>query len=312
MNTRLVRRAAVAAAVSALMLASCGGGDSMGVGPQSSTLSLSLTDAPLSTATKVWVQFAGVEIKPVSGTAQTINFSAPKGFDLLLLQKGNAAMLLNDTVVTAGDYEWVRLILDPAANTSYVEDATGKHYLRIPSGAETGLKLVRGFTMPAGGRADFTIDFVLDKSIITPPGQAPDYMMKPVLRITDNMQVGVIAGTFAANTLGAIPACVGKAPSVYVYQGSSIVPDDIYNPLSGAADTAPTVDPLVTAAASPSNGAYTYRIGYVPVGTYTVAFTCDNDDPVVDENAPPATPINFTVYAQPVTVTVGQTSTVNF
>jgi hypothetical protein len=293
MNTPLIR-AAMAAAVSAAILVGCGGGDSMSVGPQNSTLSLSLTDGPLSTATKVWVQFAGVEIKPVNGTAQTLSFSTPKGFDLLLLQRGNAAMLLNDTTVTAGDYEWIRLILDPAANSSYVEDATGKHYLRIPSGAETGLKLVRGFTMPAGGRADFTIDFVLDKSILTPPGQAPDY------------------GTFAANTLAGIPACTGKAPSVYLYTGSGVTPDDIFNPLNGAVDTAPTVDPLVTATASLSSGVYGYRIGYVPVGTYTVAFTCDNDDPAVDENAPPATPIAFITYAQPVTVTVGQTSTVNF
>jgi hypothetical protein len=311
MNTNLIR-AAFAAAAGAALLAGCGGGDSMSLGPQSSTLSLSLTDGPLSTATKVWVQFAGVEIKPVNGSAQVINFGTPKGFDLLLLQRGNAAMLLNDTTVVAGNYEWIRLILDPAANTSYVEDGTGKHYLRIPSGAETGLKLVRGFTMPAGGRADFTIDFVLDKSIIMPPGQAPDYMMKPVLRITDNMQVGVIAGAFAVNTLAGLPACTGKAPSVYLYTGSGIAPDDIFNPLNGGTDTAPAVDPLVTATASLASGVYSYRIGYVPVGTYTVAFTCDNDDPSVDENAAPGTGLNFTTYAQPVTVTVGQTSTVNF
>ena len=313
MKASFIHRAAITAAVSAALLAGCGGGDSLSAGAQSSTLSLSITDGPLSTATKVWVPFTGVEIKPVNGPARTITFSAPKGFDLLLLQRGNAAMLLEDTTVDAGDYEWIRLILDPAANASYVEDATGRHYLRIPSGAETGLKLVRGFTMPAGGRADFTIDFVLDKSILTPPGQAPDYMMKPVLRITDNMQVGRISGTFAANTLAGIPSCVGKVPSVYLYTGSNIAPDDIFNPLNGATDTAPTVDPLVnTAAVLNTSNVYTYTIAYVPVGTYTVAFTCDNDDPTVDENAPPGTGLNFTTYAQPVTVTVGQTSTVNF
>jgi len=310
MNNIPIRRAAIGAALAALLLAGCGGGDSMGAASGSSTLSLSLTDGPLSTATKVWLQFTGVEIKPANGTAQVITFATPKGYDLLPLRNGNAAMLLNDTTVAAGDYEWIRLIVDPAANTSYVEDGSGRHYLRIPSGAETGLKLVRGFTMPAGGRADFTVDFVLDKSIITPPGQAPDYMMKPVLRITDNMQVGVIAGSFASQSL--LPVCNGKAPTVYLYQGANVVPDDIFNPLAGGTDTAPNVDPLVTASASLSNGVYTYRVGYVPVGTYTVAFTCDNDDPAVDENAPPATPLAFIVYAQPVTVTVGQTSTVNF
>jgi hypothetical protein len=287
MNTHLFRPAAVAAAISALLLTACGGDEP----PQMqamSTISVGLTDGPLSSATKVWLQFTGVEIKPANGTAQVFNFTTPKGFDLLLLQNGNAAMLLGDTSVAAGQYEWIRLILDPAAGSSYVIDGTGQHYLRIPSGAETGLKLVRGFTMPAGGRADFTIDFVLDKSIIAPPGQSPDYMMKPVLRLTDNTQVGTIAGTFAT-------------------------PDDIFNPLNGGTDTAPDVDPLVTATAALNNsGLYAFRIGYVPVGTYTVAFTCDSDDPAVDENAPPATPLNFIVYQQPVSVTVGQTATANF
>jgi hypothetical protein len=305
-------RIGFAAALACLTIAGCDGGGAA-VSGQTATLSVALTDGPLSSATKVWLQFSGVEVKPVGGSAQTFNFSPAKGFDLLTLRNGNAAMLLGDTTMPAGDYEWIRLMLDSTAGSSYVIDSTGQHSLRMPSGAETGLKLVRGFTMPAGGRADFTVDFVLDKSILTPPGQSPEYMMKPVLRITDNIQVGKIAGTFAANALTAIPACTGKAPSVYLYSGANVVPDDIFNPLNGAADTAPTVDPLVTTtAAINGSGVYAYQIAYVPIGTYTVAFTCDNDDPVVDENAVPATPLNFVVYAQPVVVSQGQTSTANF
>lgn len=305
-------RLGLAAALACLAIAGCDGGGAT-VSGQTATLSIALTDGPLSSATKVWLQFSGVEVKPVGGSAQTFNFSPAKGFDLLTLRNGNAAMLLGDTTMPAGDYEWIRLMLDSTAGSSYVVDSTGQHSLRVPSGAETGLKLVRGFTMPAGGRADFTVDFVLDKSILTPPGQSPEYMMKPVLRITDNIQVGKIAGTFAANTLNAIPACTGKAPSVYLYTGANVVPDDIFNPMNGAADTAPTVDPLVTTTAAVNgSGVYAYQIAYVPIGTYTVAFTCDNDDPVVDENAAPATPLNFVVYPQAVVVTQGQTSTANF
>lgn len=311
MNTNRIRTACAAAALASLFISGCGGEDAGTV--NTSTLSIGITDGPLASATKVWLQFSGVEVKPVGGEAQTFSFSPAKGFDLLTLQNGNAAMLLGDTTVPAGQYEWIRLMLDSTAGSSYVIDSSGQHSLRVPSGAETGLKLVRGFTMPAGGRADYTVDFVLDKSIITPPGQAPEYMMKPVLRITDNIQVGKIAGTLAANTLAAIPACAGKAPTVYLYEGANVVPDDIFNPLNGAMDTAPTVDPLVTTtAALNGSSVYAYQVAYVPIGTYTVAFTCDNDDPAVDENAPPATPIAFTVYAQPVTVTVGQTSTANF
>ncbi len=312
MNAIATRCTGLAALLACFAIAGCDGG-SDAVSARSSTLSIALTDGPLSSATKVWLQFSGVEVKPVGGTVQTFNFAPSKGFDLLTLRNGNAAMLLGDTTMPAGDYEWIRLMLDPAAGSSYVVDGTGQHSLRVPSGAETGLKLVRGFTMPADGRADFTVDFVLDKSILTPPGQSPEYMMKPVLRITDNIQVGKIAGTFAADTLNAIPACTAKAPSVYLYSGANVVPDDIFNPLNGGTDTAPTVDPLVTTTAAVNgSGVYAYQIAYVPVGTYTVAFTCDNDDPVVDENAPPATPLNFVVYPQSVVVAVGQTATANF
>jgi hypothetical protein len=301
----------VALALTGSLLAACGGDEP--TVQANSTLRLDITDAPLATATRVWLQFTGVEIKQSGGPAQSFMFSTPRGFDLLTLQNGNAATLLGDTTVPAGEYEWVRLLLDPAAGSSYVVDPTGQHALRIPSGAENGLRLVRGFTMPAGGRADFTIDFVLQKSIIAPPGQSPNYLMKPVLRMTNNITVGTIAGTFSTQTLSAIPACTGKAPLVYLYQGGSIVPDDIYNPVDGSADTSPTVDPLVTANASlNASSLYAYRIAFVPAGTYTVAFTCDNDDPLVDENLAPAVPLQFTTFATPVVVTAGQTAAANF
>lgn len=293
------------AALGGLALSGCGGDGG------NSTLNLSITDAPVTGATSVWLQFTGVEIKPANGPAQTFEFAPASGFDMLTLQGGNAATLLDDVSVPAGDYEWVRLILDPAPGSSYVMDANGQHGLRIPSGQQTGLKLVRGFTMPAGGRGDFTIDFMLDKSIIAPPGQSADYLMKPVLRMTDNVEVGVLTGTFNQPTLAGIPACAGKAPQVYLYEGGGVTPDDIYNPTDASTDTAPLVDPLVTAAATlGTSGAYSYRIGFVQTGTYTVAFTCNEDDPLVDENT--TTPLGFVVYPQAVTITAGQTTTANF
>jgi hypothetical protein len=305
MNTAHRHKHGFIIAIAGVALSGCGGEGG------NSTLNLSITDAPVTGATKVWLQFTGVELKPAEGPAQTFEFSPASGFDMLTLQGGNAATLLDDVSVPAGEYEWVRLIVDPTPGSSYVVDAGGQHALRIPSGQQTGLKLVRGFTMPAGGRGDFTIDFMLDKSIIAPPGQSPDYLMKPVLRMTNNVEVGTLAGSFNPATLAGIPACAGKAPQVYLYQGAGVTPDDNYNPTDGSADTAPLVDPLVTATATVgTSGAYGYRIGFVQTGTYTVAFTCNDDDPLVDENT--TTPLSFVVYPQAVTISVAQTTTANF
>ena len=102
-------------------------------------------------------------------------------------------------------------------------------------------------------------------------------MMKPVLRLVDNIQVGTIAGTFEPLTLNGITACANKAPVVYLYSGSGVTPDDLFNPIDGGTDTMPTVDPLVTATAALNTASqYAYRIAFVPVGTYTVAFTCNS------------------------------------
>jgi hypothetical protein len=302
-----------------LALAACGGGGGSSSAAQTSTLNIALTDAPLAGASKVWVQFTGVELKPANANSVVINFSPARGFDLLTLTNGTTAMFLNGAIVPAGQYEWVRLIIDPTAGSSYLVDATGQHNLTIPSGFETGLKLIQGFTMPVGGVADFTVDFVLSKSIVAPPGQGPDMMLKPVLRLVDNAQVGTISGTFQPATLSAQANCGTSPPTVYIYPGSGVTPDDIYLPATGAVDAPPPtgmpaeVEPLVTTtAALNTSSLYAYSVPFLPTGNYTVAFTCDVDDPSVDESALTPNPIHFTVSTQAVMVSMNQTTTVNF
>jgi len=300
------------AVAGAMVLGACGGG---GGSTGNSTLNLALTDAPVSGITKVWIQFTGVEVKPAGGAPIDIMFSGGKGFDLLTLQGGTTAAFLNGSTVPAGDYQWVRLMVDTTPGALYVVDSTGQHDLTIPSGAETGLKLTQGFTMPVGGVAQFTVDFMLSKSLIAPQGQSPDYMLKPVLRLVDNAQVGTLSGTFQPTTLSAQSNCGTHAPVVYLYQGGNITPDDLYMPSSGSteADAAGTAEPFTMATASlNSMSEYAYSIAFLPAGTYTVAFTCDPDDPTLDEDTLTPDPIHFVTYSQPVTVTANATSTANF
>ena len=308
---------ACALSAGTLLLGSCGGGGSMSTSMSMSTLNLGLTDAPVSGVTKVWIQFTGVEVKPVGGNAIDFMFSPEKGFDLLSLQGGTTATFLNGNAVPPGQYEWVRLMVDTNPGASYAMDSTGQHDLTIPSGAETGLKLIQGFTMPVGGVASFTVDFVLSKSLIAPQGLSPDYLLKPVLRLVDNTQVGTISGTFAASTLSnpSNTNCTSRPPVVYVYAGAGVTPDDIFNPPAGTTDMDPTssAEPLTTAtAALNSMNDYAYSIAFLPAGTYTVAFTCDPDDPSIDESALNPDPIHFVVYPTAVMVTTNMTSMVNF
>jgi hypothetical protein len=153
--------------------------------------------------------------------------------------------------------------------------------LRVPSGAESGLKLNRGFSLPADGSVALTIDFDLRKSIHAPPGQrgmaeacTQGYLMRPTLRIVDDANVGAIGG-HVDNAL----ITEGCLPKVYVFSGSGVTPDDIEE--ADGADA----DPLVVASVAVENGstAYAYRAAFLPPGPYTAAFTCDDDDPAADD-----------------------------
>lgn len=284
--------------VSAMLfvLAGCsGGGSAAGNG----RLDLSITDAPVDDASSVVVQFSGVAFKRAGESAEIVqNLSpSPRQLDLLEYQEGRAALLLSGVSLPAGNYEWVRLIVDNQTNVrdSYITLTTGQECeLRVPSGAESGLKLNRGFTLPADGSVALTIDFDLRKSIHAPPGQqgaTPDctqaYLMRPTLRIVDDANVGAIDGEVDSELV--TDNCL---PKVYIFSGSGVTPDDIED-TGGPTD----VEPLVVASVAIENGstAYSYRAAFLPPGNYTAAFTCSDDDPNTDDALTFLSPQNVTV-----------------
>jgi len=208
-------------------------------------------------------------------------------------------MLLDGVVIPAGDYEWVRLKVNADPNVggdSYLVLEVGGEQceIRIPSGDQTGLKLVKGFTVAVGAITDFTIDFDLRKSLVAPPGQKTTvntcgnqaYLLKPILRMVNNLQVGAISGTVDENLI--LRECVSSATAPYpgnVYlfgpiaagtSDTTVMPDDY--------DAVPTdpngADALVSAMVDPTTGNYT--IGFVVPGRYKLAYTCDMDDAEVD------------------------------
>src|SRR5688572_3048591 len=163
-----MRAAIPAAAISMVLgLSACGG--SGGGGSDTGQLSLGVTDAPVDEASSVVVQFSGVAFKRAGAAAEIVEnlTPSPRQLDLLQYQGGRAALLLDGVTLPAGDYEWIRLIVDneTGVRDSYIVRTGGEECeLRVPSGAESGLKLNRGFTLPADGSIALTIDFDLRKS----------------------------------------------------------------------------------------------------------------------------------------------------
>ncbi|HSD96450.1 MAG TPA: DUF4382 domain-containing protein [Sulfuricaulis sp.] len=302
---------------SILAVSSCGGSGGGSGGAGTGTLSLQITDAAVDTAEHVYVQFSGLEIQSADGKRTTLYYcedpmdatntvlsdtacpmsSAPKKLDLLMLSGGQADFLLNGYTLPAGHYSWIRLMVDTADPLdSYIVVSGTPYELTIPSGMQTGLKLNRGFDVPAGGSADFTIDFDLRKSVnLSNIG----YMLRPTLRMVDNVMAGWISGTVDQSLV-----TTGCTPAVYVFAGSGVTPDDI----DGIA-----ADPVTTATVKQdNNGVYRYMAAFLEAGSYTIAFTCDAvaDDPLIDNtlNAPP---VNFSGTTS-VSVTVKTNTVHNF
>lgn len=259
------------------------------------SLTINLTDAPVDDALEVVVVFTGVELQPESGgPVITIDLPAPKSIDLLKFRNGTTANLINGVNVPVGRYLWLRLMLRAEQNLqsgSYIRLLDGRQFpLYIPSGSETGLKLVRGFTVAQGSITRLLIDFDLRKSLVAPPGQQPNWFLKPALRLIDELQVGTVSGTIDVPALAAATGATATAckAGIYAYAGANATPDD----MDGKSTDGP--DPIVYFPVTPAAGSTTatYSIPLLEVGAYTIAATCQFDvdaDPSVSEYDPTAT-----------------------
>ena len=291
-----------------LPLAGCGGSGSSG--DATGYLSLGISDAPVHEAEKVCISFDEIEFKG-TGDPLVVSLDPPEKVNLLDFQGNNAAPILFREELPAGNYQWMRLGVDAVQGTSggagdtggagcdgegsYIVMNDGNVYnLYVPSGAQTGLKLVGGFTVPANGTADFTAEFDLMKSITSPPGALPDVTLRPTIRLVNNIDVGALTGEVAAE-LATAENC---APSVYVFD-DGVVPNAI-----DTGDVADPEDPVATAMVNEhTNDAampiYDYTVGFLLAGDYEAAFTCDG------ETFEPAGGKNVTIAEQ-------QLTTVNF
>ena len=285
MKNHTLRHLSALLIIALFAIAGCNGSDN-----STATLNLSVADTPVDGATSVIVTFTGIQIQGAGGAPIEHDFTTPKQIDLLAQQGGNSATLLSGVTLNAGNYQWIRLMVDMSQSSIKLSDGS-VHALTIPSGDQTGLKLVSGFTVAAGDIANFTIDFNLRQSITLASGA---YILKPALRLTNNQQVGEISGSVSntvmiGTTAISDPSC---SPAAYIYAGASVTPVDI-NPTS-------TMQPVTTASATlnSSTGSYDYMAAFLAPGDYTVTVTCAaNDDPLTVDALAFLTAKNATVTA---------------
>lgn len=275
-------------AASAVVLAGCGGSGGSAETATTGLLSLGVSDGPIHDAQKVCITFNEIELKSESERI-IITLDPPRKVNLLDFQGANAAPLLIDEEVIAGSYEWMRLGIDAVRGSSGGIGDTGGvdcdgeasyivmkdesvHNLYVPSGANTGLKLVGGFTVTVNGSPDLTAEFDLAKSITAPPGLEPDVVLRPTIRLVNNVDVGTLTGIVDTG-LATAEDC---GPSVYVFN-DGVTPNGIEDGVEDAED------PIATAIVSEHMNSdesvmWTYTVGFLLAGDYEAAFTCNGTD----------------------------------
>ena len=301
------------------LLSACGGSGGSSTSPtttvpptsNTTAFSLAVSDAPVDDATAVVVVFDSVEL---IGNGEPLQFSVrdendqPMQVDLLALQGSLFTNIVENVEIPTGDYSQIRINV---LEDSYIEMMAGTFPLEVPSGE---LKL-DGFSAQANTTAAYTVEFDLRKSLVDPKGKPVIYLKPRGVRLVANETVGSIEGT-VASSLVMNEQCADKIDpdagnAVYLYQGTiedlSLLGDDADTPANPE-----EIAPFTTASVNfdESTQSYTYAIGFVEEGDYTLAFTCHAqvDLPESDENAEDG--FDF-LQLQAVSVMAGQTTEAN-
>jgi hypothetical protein len=154
-------------------------------------LALALVDAPAQ-AEQVWVTITGVNVHhSATGWQPVAMRETPLVVDLLKLQ--DSAMDLGLLDLPPGTVTQIRLVVDPGPDSNYVvlpddtpDDLTDNPRvpLKVPSGAQSGIKIHGPWEITACARITLTIDFDAHKSIwYHPTGQGDLWILRPVIRV---------------------------------------------------------------------------------------------------------------------------------
>ena len=187
----------VIATVFAMLLHGCS--DSEPASPQTGRLKLYITDAPMAGIEQVNITFSTVEVH-LNGTWIAVT-SAPITVNLLEWNNGKI-MVLGDTELGAGRYTQIRLSV---SKSEIVKDGATLP-LTIPSGDETGLKLVHGFDITAGTTSEIIMDFDVTKSV-TKTGNG-EYKLKPTIRVVEKPLTGAITGVVSNPEAGLLATAI--------------------------------------------------------------------------------------------------------
>lgn len=200
-----------------IFLAGCNGSSSSSrSNTGTGTLSLYLTDAATDDFKAIYVTIDEVRVHMSENNDAATNenqesagywkvvATPQKTYNLLELVNGVMAEL-GTTELEAGSYTQMRLMLgekpDDELNVDNQEhdypnyiirkNSTDQEELFVPSGYETGIKLVHGFDVSPGQPAELVLDFDAHRSIVV---TGRGYLLKPTIKVVDSFNYALVNG----------------------------------------------------------------------------------------------------------------------
>ncbi len=184
MKKRKVSFIAATAALSSLFLFQACSKDNMGSGEtpaEQGAIKVSLTDLPGPyPEVNVDIRQVRVHVAGNAGNEGWVDLPTHAGvYNLLDLQNGIDSTIVDSTLVPAGKMTQIRLVLGP--NSTVMTSDSVIHDLKVPSGEQSGIKLVGELNVPVNHALHVLIDFDAAASIVE-KGNG-EYSLKPVIKV---------------------------------------------------------------------------------------------------------------------------------
>ncbi len=259
------------------LLGGCGSSSTDG-GGRTGTVSLHLTDATINGVQAVYVTIEEVSVHKNEGGTWKVIAEPNRTYNLLEVVNG-VREELGIAVLETGHYTQLRMQVreqpDGGINTlseshpygNYVIDNSDEYQeLKIPSGYQTGVKVVCGFDINENQTTELILDFDASRSIVE-AGSSENLLLKPSIKVFELDEYSIITGTVTDGENGLHGVLVSA-------QG--------YDPTAGD-----DKDKVIVEASTTTDASGSYAI-FVAPGTYSIVAYKDNYSPACAEvEAPP-------------------------
>jgi hypothetical protein len=205
-----------------LFIYACGGGGGGGSssGGGLGTLAVSLTDSAGSYKA-VYITVESVEVHTGGNDNNNKNWETiPMDIDTINLCDLTNGVFeeLGSIKLAEGDYTQLRLHLNnipqdgelnilsqehPHANYLILED-NSIHELKVPSGFQSGVKVVKGFTISEDGKTELILDFDAMSSVVE-AGNSGQWLLKPTIKVGELKEYSIINGRVTDDADAGIP-----------------------------------------------------------------------------------------------------------